>query len=408
MGFRGRGVSNPPRNGGWAAEGYRRRRWLLFGLICMLVQKPISSRAEPTSTPTAFLLGADISVLPQVEKRGGIFRDAGAPGDAIAIFERDGWNCFRLRLFVNPNGRGAVVNDLSYTCRLARRIKQTGASLILDIHYSDTWADPQHQITPRQWAKLSFPELQRRLEQYTADVLTEMKSAGALPDIVQVGNEITGGMCWPMGQVQVPLSTVKVYEGTVQPVTPPQPYDDARQWDQLASLLKAGVRGVREATSPSDHVRILIHIDCAGDWPVTRWFFDHLQQHDVQYDVIGQSYYPHWHGTLADVQNNLAQTARRYRKDILIVETSYPWTDRQTWASKKNMAWPISPAGQKAFLEDLIGAVRQTPDHHGLGVIYWHPESIPLPGTTTRVWNGGAMSLFDERGNALPAVHLLR
>lgn len=365
-----------------------------------------SANTQAAVPPARFLLGADISGLAKAEQRGAIYRDDGKSGDAIAIFRRHGWNCFRLRLFVNPNGRGGVVNSLDYTRALARRIRAAGATFILDIHYSDTWADPQHQIKPAAWKDLDFNALQEAVETYTAHVLTDLKQGGALPQIVQIGNEITGGMLWPDAQVQVPLSTVKVYDSTVRPITVPQPYDDARQWDRFTRILAAGIRGVRQSTTPADDVRIMIHIDCGGDWPVTQWFFDHLQQHHIDYDIIGQSYYPYWHGTLANVRNNLRRTADRYHKDILIVETAYPWKDAARWSSRKNMAWPISPAGQRQFLQDLIGAEHQTPDGHGIGVIYWSPEAIPIQ-TAGALWRGSDASLFDNDGNALIAVNQL-
>ena len=352
-----------------------------------------------------------------------IFRDAdGKPDDAIRIFSRHGWNCFRLRLFVDPNGRGGVVNSLPYTHALAKRIKASGATFLLDLHYSDTWADPQHQVKPAAWKDLPFDALEQQVEQYTAEVMHDLTESGCRPDVVQIGNEITGGTLWPDAQVEVPLSTVKVFEGDVKVIKPPQPYGDAAQWDRFARIVKAGVRGVRSASFPPSPstlevtaqrlvrgrgegpVRIMLHIDCGGDWPVTRWFFDHMLEHGVEFDLIGQSYYPHWHGTLANVRDTLRETAARYHKPIVIVETAYPWKNADAWSKRKNMAWPISREGQKQFLADLIQTVRDTPDGLGAGVIWWHPESIPPPGADARTWNGGAMALFDADGTALPAL----
>lgn len=382
------------------------RSVVLLGTMLGAVAMPTTSLAQPTTAPSTFLLGADVSTLTQMEQRGGVFRDSGNPSDAIAIFRRHGWNCFRLRLFVNPDGRGGVINSLEYTCALARRVRSAGAVLILDLHYSDTWADPQHQVKPAAWQNLDFDSLEKSVQDYTATVMRTMRDQGVLPDIVQIGNEITGGTLWPDAQVQVPLSTVKVFDATVKPIVPPQPYDDARQWDRLARITKAGVRGVREATTPADHVRVMLHIDCGGDWPITQWFFDHMVAHHVDFDMIGQSYYPYWHGTLAQVQQNLQRTAEAYGKDIVIVETAYPWKDGQRWSSRKNMAWPISAAGQQEFMTELIRTVRDTPGGRGAGVIYWHPESVPLRGMRN-IWNGGDMSLFDDQGNALPALSQL-
>ena len=200
---------------------------------------------------------------------------------------------------------------------------------------------------------------------------------------------------------------MKVFDGNVRPVQPDFQYDETTQWKQLTRLVKAGAAGVRDATTSQDQVRILIHIDCGGDWPVTQWFFDHLQEHEVPFDIIGQSYYPHWHGTLDNVRQNLAETARRYGKDILIVETAYPSRDADYWSQRKNMAWPISADGQAQFLADLIQTVRATPDGRGMGVLYWQPELMPSKTRQERGGHLGAMSLFDADGNILPALDVL-
>ena len=157
--------------------------------------------AQPTTQPSSFLLGADISMLARLEQRGAIYREDGKPQDAIHVFTHHGWNCFRLRLFVDPNGQGGVVNSLDYTRVLARRIKDAGATFILDIHYSDTWADPQHQVKPAAWKDLPFEALEKKVHDYTESVIAQLKSDGCLPQIVQIGNEITPGMLWPDGQL---------------------------------------------------------------------------------------------------------------------------------------------------------------------------------------------------------------
>jgi len=364
-----------------------------------------SQPAAPTRSaaqPAPFYLGADISALAEIEQRGGVYLDGDQPGDAIAIFMKHGWTCFRLRIWVDPtNG----VNGLDYTVKLAKRIKEAGGTFMLDFHYSDWWADPQKQNKPAAWAKLDFNDLVKQSGDYTAQVVKALKDAGATPDFVQVGNEITGGMLWPDGQVKVPLSTVKVFEGDVTVISPPEPYDDAQQWNHLIRLLKADIAGVRSVTSPADHVRIIIHIDCGGDWPVTRWYFDHLTAAGVDYDVVGQSYYPHWHGTLQNVGDNLRQTRQRYGKDVMIVETGYPSRDTHpAAAAAKYMTWPQTPDGQKRFLSDLIQTVKL---NSGVGVNYWHPVTTYIPGSTNR-WRGpNPDSLFDATGRPLPAMYVL-
>ena len=360
-----------------------------------------------TSTNTPFYLGADISALSQIEQEGGVYLDGDKPADPLAIFMKNGWTCFRLRIWVDPRGG---VNGLDYTTKLAKRIKDAGATFMLDFHYSDWWADPQKQNKPKAWANLNFDDLVKQTAAYTENVVKTLKAAGATPDFVQIGNEITGGLLWPDAQVKVPLSTVKVFSGEVKVMSPPEPYDDAKQWDHLLRILRAASEGVRAATTPADHVRIIVHIDCGGDWPVTKWYFDHLTSAGIDYDIIGQSYYPNWHGTLQNLKDNLRETIDRYHKDVMVVETAYPSRHVPVNdAAAKNMIWPMTPEGQKQFLADVIAAVKSAPDGHGIGVNYWHPEATYVTNATTgRSWGPDANSLFDATGHPLPAMSVLR
>ena len=355
--------------------------------------------------PSPFYLGADISTLSQVEQQGGIYMDGDKPGDGLAIFMKHGWTCFRLRIWVDPrNG----VNGLEYTTRLAKRIKDAGGTLMIDFHYSDWWADPQKQNKPAAWTNLDFDSLVNQIGTYTAHVVKTLKEAGATPDFVQIGNEITGGTLWPDAQVKVPLSTVKVFSGDVTVITPPEPYDDARQWNHLIRVLKAASEGVRSATTPADDVRIIVHIDCGGDWPVTQWYFDHVTTAGVDFDIIGQSFYPNWHGTMENLRDNLRETINRYHKDVMIVETAYPSRSVPlSSAAEKNMVWPMTPEGQRQFLADLIQTVKDAPDGRGMGVIYWHPEATYVTNTAGRAWGPDANSLFDDKGYPLPAINVL-
>lgn len=332
-----------------------------------------------------FLGGGDISMLTQVEQAGVVFKDNGQPEDLIKLMQDNGCTCFRLRLFVNPNGRGGVVQDIPYTIALAKRIKAAGAVFMLDLHYSDTWADPAHQIKPAAWKDLPFEDLARTVESYTAQTIGEFKKQDALPELVQVGNEIHPGFLWPDGRL----------DG-----------NDPNSWPRFAGLLKAGIRGVRQATTPEDKVKIIIHVAAGGDWGKTDWFFSNCKKYGIKYDIIGQSFYPWWHGTMTELKDNLARTAKKFKKDILVVETAYPWQDVPNFESRAErldaMTWEKSPAGQKAFLEELIQTIRTTPDGRGVGVLWWYPESVPT--TQSGGWNGGITALFDKEGNALPAM----
>jgi arabinogalactan endo-1,4-beta-galactosidase len=380
----------------------------LYAVVLVVTLPFLFTGCATTTTSTnkafPFYLGADISTLAQVERQGGVYMDDGKPGDALAIFMKNGWTCFRLRIWVDPrNG----VNGLEYTTRLARRIKDAGGTFMLDFHYSDWWADPQKQNKPAAWAKLDFDALVKQTESYTANVVKTLKEAGATPDFVQIGNEITGGTLWPDAQVKVPLSMVKVFAGDVTVITPPEPYDDAKQWNHLIRILKAASKGVRSVTTPDDHVRIIVHIDCGGDWPVTKWYFDHLKEARVDYDIIGQSYYPNWHGTMENLRDNLRETINHYHKDVMVVEAAYPSRNvNPSPAALINMIWPMTPEGQKQFLADLIKTVKEAPEGRGIGVNYWRPEETYIPNAGDQ---GGpdANSFFDAKGNPLPAMKVL-
>ncbi|HTY05780.1 MAG TPA: glycosyl hydrolase 53 family protein [Gemmatimonadales bacterium] len=329
--------------------------------LALLIVAAGPSRA-PRPVAPAFTLGADISFLDSPPTRGRdhrTYRENGKPDDELAILMRHGWTSFRLRVFVSPV-RQAPDNSLANTIPLARRIKAAGATLLLDIHYSDTWADPQHQEIPVAWRDLSFDSLEARVESYSRDVIKTLKDSGGMPDWVQVGNEITRGTLWPLGQVHVPGATQ---------YNPPDGADSTVQWDHLTRILKAGIRGVR-AGAGNTPPRIAIHIDRGGDWATTEWFFDHLQAAHVDYDIIAQSFYPPWrHGTLDDLWKNMNECARRYHKDFLVAETGY---EPSHGPDNPDMLWPVTPEGRLQFMVDLVNTVKKAPG--GIGVMYWAPE----------------------------------
>jgi len=358
-------------------------------LAALVLAAPLAGRGEtagPSRERGRFLAGADISMLPRIEELGGAFRAGGAPGDLLGMLKTSGCTAARVRLFVNPDYRDGTVNDLPYTLALAARIKAAGLALVLDLHYSDTWADPGHQTKPAAWSSLDFEGLERAVEAYTAEVVRAFRDAGALPDIIQIGNEVTAGMLWPDGRLDASGDT-------------------EAQWDRFARLLEAGVRGARSPLARGETLRVMIHIDRGGDRRGTKWFFDHLLEQGVPFDVIGLSYYPWWHGSLDELRENLAATAAAYGTDVMIVETAYPYRGEEWWKARPNMAWPISPEGQRAFLADVAAAVRGAPGGRGAGILYWYPESIPVPGLEP--WEGGALALFDSRGEALPGLAAL-
>ena len=246
------------------------------------------------------MLGADISFLPELEHKGMKFYDTdGKENDAIQILKNHGLNYVRLRIFNNPASDSGYSPkdgfcDLAHTLQMAKRVKAAGMKLLLDFHYSDYWADPQKQWMPRAWRNKSFTELKKAVYEYTKMVVQALKEQGTAPDMVQVGNEINHGMIWPAGSIT--------------------------DMDQLAQLFFAGVQGVKAA---SPHTSIMLHIALGGQNDESRYFIDQMNMRGVPYDVIGLSYYPKWHNTLADLEYNLEDLSRRYNKDVIVVEYSH-------------------------------------------------------------------------------------
>lgn len=248
--------------------------------------------------PQGKILGADISFLPELEARGINFSDNGIEKDAIEILKDHGFNYIRLRLFVDPSndsgyspGKGFC--DLQHTLEMAKRIKKAGMKFLLDFHYSDTWADPGKQYEPADWKNLNFSDLTNKLYLYTKHVLTALKDQGTLPDMVQTGNEINHGILWPDGGVQHP--------------------------DSLAMLLKTAIAAVRDVDSK---IIVMLHIALGGQNAESEFFLDNMIKRGVNFDVIGESYYPKWHGTIQDLQTNLTALKSKYKKPVIVAEYS--------------------------------------------------------------------------------------
>lgn len=330
-----------------------------------------------------FSAGADISALPSLERNGAVFRKDEEPHDAIDIMRGYGCNLFRVRLFVNPDPheRYGAIQDLTYVRALAKRIKASGADFLLDIHYSDSWADPAKQVTPAAWKDLDYEAMQRRVHDYTASVLKTLKEDGSAPDMVQVGNEVTAGILWPVGR----LSDVK----------------DDSQWQRFAGLVNAGCKAVREAQTPDHKIRIVLHIHGGGRVGLPKWFFDKFNRYPVDYDIMGLSCYPAWGDSVDALKDSLNEIIPKYGKDVLIAETSYPWRELSD-IHEKSMRWPQTPDGQKQFLADLTHVLKEAPGHHGIGFVWWYAEATPVKGMD--IWRGGAEGLFNSQGNPLPAL----
>jgi len=343
---------------------------------------------------SAWIKGMDVSFLDEIEQGGGMFHDATESGDALRILRDGGVNSIRLRIWNDPPG---TYCNLERTLLMAKRVKALGMQLLLDFHYSDRWADPANQWKPALWTDLQGRELEQAVYDYTYEVLAVLRAGGALPDMVQIGNEITYGMLWPDGRIGA--------EG--------DPVAADGQWARLCGLLKAGIGAVRDT---DESVRIMLHIDRGGDPEGSRSFFDRMEAEGIDYDVIGLSYYPWWHGPLEQLSRNLDELAERYGRDLIVVETAYPWTFRAREGfplivendEALPAAYPATPEGQAAYMKAFADVIRRTPGGRGIGFYYWEPCWIP----SQREWSVGHannwsnLTLFDHDGRPLPALYI--
>jgi arabinogalactan endo-1,4-beta-galactosidase len=340
---------------------------------CVLSLPVVAQTAHSSQTPACprIAIGADVSFLPQAEQQGTVFRDHDVAAPGLQILRKHGYGWVRLRLFNNPT---MLPNNLAYTIAEAKQAKALGFGLLLDLHYSDDWADPAHQVTPLAWQKLKHRQLTEAVYTFTSDTIAAFAQAGAMPDMVQIGNEITSGMLWPDGKLP-------------------------DNWDNFTDLLKAGIRGVADGSGSERKPKIMLHIDQGGNIETTQWFFSHVIAAGVPFDVIGQSYYPWWQGSLDDLKSNLAFMAHQYHKPIIVVETAFNWkqSDDETERKKKRVPFPDTPEGQRDFLAAVASTVAATPDGLGRGVFWWEPA---VCGPLAR------RGLFDDDGNALPALNV--
>lgn len=315
-----------------------------------------------------YAIGADVSFLAQAEQQGVVFKENGAPKPALEILREHGFNWVRLRIFVHPT---ELPNDLPYTIALAKGAKALGFRLLLDFHYSDTWADPGKQFLPEAWKGMKHAQIADAIFTYTRDTLIEFREAAVYPDMVQTGNEITNGMDWPDGKLP-------------------------DNWDHFADLLRAANRGVEASRGTLPRPLVMIHMERSGEPAQAVAFYNKLLDYQIQWDIIGLSYYPRWHGSIATLRQTLHDLAFRFRRPIVVVETAYNWTPGDFIGEKTD--FPESPQGQRDFLAAVDKAVRETPEHLGAGIFWWEPAVAggPLAGR----------GLFDFGHNALPAIRV--
>ena len=332
------------------------------------------------SQSIGFINGVDISMLYQIEENNGIYFENGIAIDPIDIFKQHGVNTIRLKIWHTPDPE---FNSLQNVLQMAQRIDSIGLDIMLNFHYSDTWADPSHQTKPSAWESIDFETLADSIYDYTNHVITRLKMQGTLPKFVQIGNETDCGLLWPDGYICDKSNT-------------------AEQWLNLGILYNNAISGIQDAIDEMDTVWTLGHLSHGG-----LWYFSNLFNEGVSLDIIGQSYYPWWHGSLDELSTNLTQLSNEFQKPIVIVETAYPFT--LSWNDNTNNiigmesqlldGFPASEIGQLNFLQAVKDRV--TNNEFGAGICYWSPEWISTE-TFGSPWEN--LALFDFNSEVLDGI----
>lgn len=341
------------------------------------------------------LAGGDISLLPDYEQAGAKYKDTSGKiiPDLVPWLAGQGMNAMRVRLFLDPESYTGADADpnakqtLDYIIPLCRRIKDSGMELMLDFHYSDTWADPAKQWTPAAWAGLDDDQLFVKIYEYTKATLETLRSEGIVPDLIQPGNEISYGMLWgPAGSPEADLK--KIFMG------------NPRNWERLGTLLGNAIEACREVCPEA---RIVIHTERTASRDEQRNFYDWMKVLKVDYDVIGLSYYPYFHGPLSSLDSAISQLEERYPdKSIMIVETGYAYAWEVPGTSQK-VDYEYSEAGQAQFASDLVDMLERHPAVDGL---FWWWLEYNAFGTSLGGWYNAP--LFDSRtGKATRALKII-
>ena len=345
----------------------------IFGLVLCFFSFNICARAQQDSSKTHgvklhYAIGADLSFSKMAQDSGAVFKDNGKAEPVLDIFRQHGYNWIRLRLFHRP---AHPPNNLEYTIALAKQAKKRGFKFLLDYHYSDTWADPGHQITPAAWQGLSPQVMTDSVYSYTKRTIEAFRKAGVMPQMVQIGNEVRNGMLWPTGKLP-------------------------EHWDRFAKLVKAGIAGVEAGRGTAPRPLIMIHFDQGGSPQMTKKFYDKINSYGIHYDVIGLSYYPWWHGSLLDLRENLISLVHNFNKDVIVVETAYNWEPSQY--KNQPAPFPETPQGQKDYLQSLNQILLDVSSPKIRGLFWWEPAVPPGPLRSR--------GFFDDKGNALPVINV--
>jgi arabinogalactan endo-1,4-beta-galactosidase len=327
----------------------------LFALL-FLSGEPLAAQYQPIGLP-AFQIGADLSMAKAIIDKGGVYYVGTNSVELLPALTERKFGYARLRLFHTPDGRSAngTVNSLAYTIALAKLIRESGMKLLLDFHYSDTWADPSRQTKPAAWNSISFNSLNDSIYNYTRKTLNAFAENGVYPDMVQTGNEINHGILWPDGSS---------WNG------------NRPNYSNFTTLIKSAIRGVRESTGGAA-LPVMLHSATGGSLTDTRIFMDSLAKYDVRYDAIGLSYYIAWHGVMTQLDNNLAWLDANCSQSVLIAETSYQadgTVPAGSAVSQAQLPFPFTQQGQYDYLRALYAMAMKYPKVKG--IYYWGGELI--------------------------------
>jgi arabinogalactan endo-1,4-beta-galactosidase len=362
----------------------------IFSLLCL-------SLSSLVAHPTDKYLGGDISLLPEYQNAGAKYKDnSGTAVEPLQLFKDQQLNTMRVRLFVDPSkytGSDKDANacqDLEYVKALALQIKEAGFKLLLDFHYSDTWADPVKQWTPADWVGLSDEELYSKIYTYTADVLQQLIDEGVTPDLIQTGNEISYGMLWgPWNASSSELRKCYV--------------NSSANWDYFINLLYQAGKACREKCP---NAKIIIHSERVANTSVLTQYFDRLTAAGLDFDVIGLSYYPYFHGNLNTLNNAITSLeGKNYGKEIMVVEAGYPYAWEVPGTTYNySSTYPYSEEGQRKFTADLVDTLNA---HSSVTGLFWWWMEYNAYSTTLSGWYNAP--LFDSRnGKALAALYELK
>lgn len=369
----------------------------------------------PAKRHMKFVKGMDLSTLLELERCGAKYYDNGEERDLLAIMKSYDVDTIRIRLWNDPwsetgESYGAGENDLKTSLEIAKRVTAAGFGVLLNFHYSDFWADPGKQIKPKAWADYGVKELEQAVYDYTLESMRTFLDAGVNITMVQVGNELSNGLLWPEGKVP--------------------------NYDNIATFVNAGIRAVRKADAA---IPVMIHLDNGGNNALYREWFDNFTKRGEDFEIIGLSYYPFWHGSLQMLNDNMNDIAERYGKDLVIAEVSMGYTmedyknyeklsdeERKGYATRpalvEKIEYPMTKQGQYDFMEDFLNRISHIKGGKGKGFFYWEPAWIPVPGSgwatpaSLKYMNDPGpcgnewanQALFDYDGNALPTLSLIR